>query len=74
MTYSPIRPIPPKDIAVRALRPLDPGKSDDCLNSAIGTLGQPNEINGQQSRANCMASYPIAILNRAIVGSNQSSN
>ena len=62
MTYSPIRPIPPKDVAARALRPLDPGKSDDCLNSAIGTLGQPNEINGQQSRASCMASYRVENL------------
>ena len=55
MTYSPIRPIPPKDFAARALLPLDPGKSDVCLNSASGILGKSNEIKGQQSRTSCMA-------------------
>jgi hypothetical protein len=62
MTYSPIRPIPPKDFAARALLSLDPSKNDVCLNSASGTLGQSNEINGQQSRASCMASYSVENL------------
>ena len=74
MTYSPIRPIPPKDFAARALGPLDPSKSDDCINSANKQLRASNEISAGQSRASCMASYPIAIRNRTIVGSNQSSN
>ena len=62
MTYSPIRPIPPKDFAARALLPLDPGKSDVCLNSASGILGKSNEIKGQQSRTSCMASYRVENL------------
>ena len=62
MTYSPIRPIPPKDFAARALLPLDPGKSDVCLNSASGILGKSNEIKGQQSRTSCMASYSVENL------------
>jgi len=62
MAYSPIRPIPPKDFAVRALRPLDPGKSDDCLNSANKQLRASNEISAGQSRASCMASYRVENL------------
>ena len=74
MTCSPIRPIPPKDIVVRALRPLDPSKSDDCLNLANKNPRASKEINAGKTRASCMVSYPIAILNRTIVGSNPSSN
>ena len=62
MTYSSIRPIPPKDFAARALLPLDPSKNDVCLNSASGILGKSNEIKGQQSRASCMASYGVENL------------
>ena len=62
MTYSSIRPIPPKDFAARALLPLDPSKNDVCLNSASGILGKSNEIKGQQSRASCMALYSVENL------------
>ena len=62
MTYSPIRPIPPKDFAARALGPLDPSKSDDCINSANKQLRASNEISAGQSRASCMASYRVENL------------
>ena len=62
MTYSPFKPTPPKDFAARALLPLDPGKSDVCLNSASGILGKSNEIKGQLSRTSCMASYRVENL------------
>jgi hypothetical protein len=55
MTYSPFKPTLPKDFAAPALLPLDPDKSDVCLNSASGILGKSNEIKGQQSRTSCMA-------------------
>ena len=62
MAYSPIRPIPPKDFAARALRPLDPSKSDKCLNSANKKSRASNEISAKQSRASCMASYRVENL------------
>ena len=62
MAHSPIRPLPPKDFAARAPRPLDPGKSDDCLNSANKNPRASNESSTEQSRANCMASYRVENL------------
>jgi len=62
MTYSPIRPIPPKDFAARAILPLDPSKNEVCVRAVVRVLGQSNEINGQQSRASCMASYSVENL------------
>ena len=62
MTDSPFKPTLPKDFAAPALLPLDPDKSDVCLNSASGILGKSNEIKGQQSRTSCMASYSVENL------------
>ena len=59
MTYSPFKPTLPKDFAAPALLPLDPDKSDVCLNSASEILGKSNEIKGQISRTSCMASYSV---------------
>jgi len=58
MTYSPIRPIPPKDFAARALLPLDHG---DSIISFAKTKSMP-ALSSRQKRSIEMASYPVDSL------------
>ena len=49
MAYSPIRPLPPKDFSVRALRPLDPSKRCDCASAKRRGLHRSIESSAEQA-------------------------